>query len=848
MTADSSTHKASELGFVATAQEQAMLLDLTHDAILVLERETSVILYWNRGAEELYGWTKEEALGQVSYVLLKTRFPEPFSVIETALCHAGRWEGELVHTCRDGRRVVVESRWSVQRDADGKPLAHLEINTDITHRKRTEVSLRMQVEVSRVLGETQLDYPQLLERVAKLIAEMSGDGCVIRLLSSDQRALVPVTMHHPDPALLGAMAKAALGSTEEQGIWEPVLRERRTVRFERSDNHIPSNVSPSQREFMINHNPRAALLVPLIARGALVGALGLVRFEAACPYTDAEESLAQTLAARVALAIDNARLYREAHEARHRADQTLALLDTLVTSAPVGIAFLDRELRYIRINQWLADLNGLPISAHLGRTVRDVLPELADQLEPILVAVLAASQPALDLELSDEKRSGHGNSHHFRMSFYPVRCEAGEVLGIGGIIEDITAAVRAKEERAQMFEAETQARAAAEAANRAKDEFLSILSHELRTPLTAILGWSHILRTKREDHDTLSRGLETIERNAKVQAQLIEDILDVSRIVTGKLRVELRPIELGAVVQAAIEVVRPAAESKAIALDVDLMAAPCTIEGDAERLQQVAWNLLSNAVKFTPQGGRIEVRVQQRGASVDLRVSDTGTGIAPEFLTRIFERFQQADTSATRAHGGLGLGLSIAKYLVEQHRGSIVASSHGLDRGATFTVTLPRLVAASPECCGDEPRARAARLDGVRVLVVDDEPDARDLAAMILHEQGAQVTLASSAREALTILEREAIDVLVSDIGMPGEDGYDLLYEATARGWYGPALALTAYASSDDAKKARRVGFRVHVPKPVTPERLVEVVSQLAAEAQPAQPTPLRSPRKEDYR
>jgi hypothetical protein len=393
-------------------------------------------------------------------------------------------------------------------------------------------------------------------------------------------------------------------------------------------------------------------------------------------------------------------------------------------------------------------------------------------------------------------------------------------------------------DRARAYEVEASARGAAEAANRAKDEFLSTLSHELRTPLTAILGWAHILRAGTPEPAAIARGLAIIERNARTQARLIEDILDISGIVNGKLRLALGLVDPAAIVRAAVDAVRPAAEARAVRIEVEIDDAIGRLSADPDRLQQIAWNLLSNAVKFTPKGGAIEVRLDRQSDDARLRIIDSGAGIEAGFLPHVFERFRQADASDTRSHGGLGLGLALVKHLVEMHGGSVAASSAGSGRGATFTVTLPisrRTEEESASILVTAPTSGGSvRLDGIRVLVVDDEPDAREMIAMILEEQGATVEVAASAVEALRAAERARPDVLISDIGMPDQDGYALLKNLRAqnggREALIPALALTAYAGAHDAKMAGMAGFQRHLGKPVVPARLINAVAWLAGQ------------------
>jgi signal transduction histidine kinase/ActR/RegA family two-component response regulator len=392
-------------------------------------------------------------------------------------------------------------------------------------------------------------------------------------------------------------------------------------------------------------------------------------------------------------------------------------------------------------------------------------------------------------------------------------------------------------DNARLYRASQEARSAAEKANRAKDEFLATLSHELRTPLTPILGWTVMLRSGTLDQAAINRGLEVIERNVRAQTQLIGDLLDVSRIITGKLRLEVSRIALVPVVEAGVEAVRPSAEAKEIKLSVEVPPEVPTITGDPDRLQQVVWNLVSNAVKFTPQGGRIDVRLRAEDSSLSLSVTDNGKGIEPEFIDHVFERFRQADSTSTRAHGGLGLGLAIVRHLVELHGGSVHAESQGGGHGATFVVRLP-LALAGPEPpvvdvgTSDEPDVR---LDGVRVMVVEDETDVRDFLRVSLVQYGAEVTAFATTAEALLAVEAERPDVLVSDIGMPGEDGYSFIRRVRAlgpdRGGQVPAAALTAYAKGEDGQRVLSAGFQVHLPKPVQPSDLASVVATLAGRA-----------------
>jgi len=424
-----------------------------------------------------------------------------------------------------------------------------------------------------------------------------------------------------------------------------------------------------------------------------------------------------------------------------------------------------------------------------------------------------------------------------------VRDEGGRPLFLHGVGFDVTEQHRAQQTHEQLLR-EQQARSAAEEASRLRDEFLATLSHELRTPLSAIVGWTHILQERAADASPdVRKAVDIIARNAQVQNQLISDILDVSRIIAGKLVLEVRPVDLAGVVAAALDTVRPAAEAKEIELLPVLDPAAGPVSGDADRLQQVIWNLLSNAIKFSPEGGRIEVRLEAVDSHVELVVEDTGPGVDPEFMPYLFERFRQADASNTRAHGGLGLGLAIVRHLAELHGGSVNAANRESETGAVFTLRLPRRSAAASRTvreseAGVRGAAALPSLAGLRLLVVDDEPDAREMVKTLLERHGARVTVASSTREALEAVERRGFDVLISDIGMPGEDGYSLMRRIRDRpsrhGGDLPAVALTAYASEQDRLRSLDAGFQTHLAKPVQPHELVVVTANLARLGRPS--------------
>lgn len=418
----------------------------------------------------------------------------------------------------------------------------------------------------------------------------------------------------------------------------------------------------------------------------------------------------------------------------------------------------------------------------------------------------------------------------------PIKSGDERLVGISATVRDITERKQAEAEREQLLALEQAAREQAEAANRIKDEFLAVLSHELRSPLNPILGWAKLLQSRRFDEAAMKKALETIERNASLQAQLIEDLLDVSRIMRGKLSLTMVPVDLATTITAALETVRLAAEAKSIQIHTDLDATIGRVLGDAARLQQIVWNLLSNAVKFTPEGRQVSVQLVRAGSHAQLIVSDTGKGINPDFLPYVFDYFRQADSTTTRKFGGLGLGLAIVRYLVELHGGTVWAESLGDERGATFTVKLP-LIEVMPQRPNESPAAvthpttPVSPLVGLKILVVDDDPDSRNFFAYALEQYGAIVTAVDSAAVALQRLTQSEFDLLLSDIGMPEMDGYTLLRRVRALEGEPRksvlAIALTAYAGEINQQQALAAGFQRHIAKPVTPEELIQEILSL---------------------
>lgn len=509
------------------------------------------------------------------------------------------------------------------------------------------------------------------------------------------------------------------------------------------------------------------------------------------------------------------------------------MLAAIVESSDDAIVSKDLSGTILSWNAGAERLFGYTAEEAVGRPIVMLLPPERLEEEARILTTLMRGERIDHFET--ERVAKDGRRVHISLSVSPIKDASGRIIGGAKIARDITRRKTLEREREMLLEKEREARRLAEAANRSKDAFLAMISHELRTPLSPILTWARMLRRGLLDEDKTRKALETIERNAMAQAQLVDDLLDVSRIVAGKLRLEVRPVDLAAVIEAAIEVVRPAADGKGIRLVTVLDTETGTISGDAARLQQVVWNLLSNAVKFTPRGGRVQIALERIDSHVELVVTDNGQGVRAEFLPYLFERFQQADTGTTRIHGGLGLGLTIVRHIVELHGGTVVAESRGEGQGATFTVKLP-LTMFARTAAESERRANGVlpqagsypSLAELRVLVVDDEPDSNEAVSAVLASCGAEVRVAASAAEGLAELSRWRPDVLVSDIGMAGVDGYGFIARVRAQpGKLGriPAIALTAYASTEDRVRIFSTGFQAHVVKPMDPAELIAVVA-----------------------
>jgi PAS domain S-box-containing protein len=527
--------------------------------------------------------------------------------------------------------------------------------------------------------------------------------------------------------------------------------------------------------------------------------------------------------------------------ARKQAEEATRRLEFHVESSPLAVVEWDSDFR---VSRWSASAEGLfgwKAEDVLGKHVNEWRFVFTDDVDAVAL-VTNRQREGVEVQGVTRNRNYTREGSILYCEWYNsvLRDERGKLVSVLSLVLDVTARQSAEEERAASLVRERDARQHAEEADRLKDEFLATLSHELRTPLTSILGWASMIRNGEVEGSNASRAIETIERNARSQARLIDDLLDVSRIITGNLRLDLHPLNLAPIVEAALDALRPTADVKGMKLQTRFVPGQCLVKGDPNRLRQVIWNLLSNAIKFTPRHGSVSIDLTCVESTARLTVSDTGEGISPEFLPYVFDRFRQAEGSISRKQGGLGLGLAVARHLVELHGGTIRAESKGIGKGAVFSVDLPlaqerRDPARSEERRREVERRRsrmgAVRLDGVHVLLVEDDDDSRKLLGTMLKRNGARVTSTKSAAEALAVFEGELPDVLISDIGMPDQDGYELMRKLRAlppqRGGKTPAIALTGYASRKDRDRALNSGYQQHMAKPIEQADMIKAIAAL---------------------
>jgi PAS domain S-box-containing protein len=1127
---DVTERQQTQAALSTSEQQLRTLLENTPDIIIRTDKELRYV-YVNQAVERTQGQPVSFFIGKTSQEIGMP--PE--------LCQL--WDETLHKVLETGQEEIIEfqspsssglrtyqSRVVPEFDSEGAIQYALIVARDITELKLAEVQKaqltieqaarekaeieqhrsQFLAEVSKMLAAS-FDGETVLQNVAELAVESAVEGCCIHLTDETDGKVRLVAVAHAEASTLDVMNKLTLRNPIDNNSvngYPLVLRTGKSELITEVNEEILVAAAENEAELEVlrSLNIGSHACVPMTARGRVIGAISCFTSKSGRRYNSEDLAMLEDLAYHVALAMDNARLYAEAQQALAQTSESFALIDSLLEASPLGICFLDREMRYIRINQVLAELNGLPAEQHLGQDFRQLLPESAVKFGAIIQEVLDTGQPLLNVEMNGEPDGKPGYFGHWLGNYYPVKNENGETIGAGIILTDITIAKQteialreseirfrsvvesnmtgigfwdregtiteandaflemigytkedlvsenlcwreltppeyqeldrvaldqiaafgsctpfekeyirkdgtrlpvligaghfqgckdkgsffvldisdrkqaeaarssinqtlealiqacplaitvfsaedgvvklwnpaaekifgwnesevigqflpnvspdkqeefkanlkgirdgnaiagmetqrqrkdgspidiglwatpvrdgngnincmsivadisdrkqAEAERAQLLDREREARAEAEAINRLKDEFLATLSHELRTPLNAILGWAQVLRRGRYTAETLAIALEAIERQGRVQTRLVEDLLDVSRIIQGKLSLKIGWLDIVKTIEMAMNSVSFDAEAKSVTVNSQLDPALGLIWGDIHRLQQIVSNLLTNAVKFTPAGGTVELRLSRdvgfsiadfRGEIVtnsplpitnylQIQVSDTGKGISADFLPHVFDRFRQADGSITRANNGLGLGLAIVRHLVELHGGTVTAESLGKDRGATFTVKLPlKQPKRQKSQLRGERNSESLHpgiLAGLKVLVVDDEPDNRQLLTVMLSEWGASAIVASSAAEAIEILGHSQPDILVSDIGMPIEDGYSLIRKIrsseSGKTKRLPAVALTAYARDEDRARAIAAGYDERLTKPIEPAQFVAVLAKLA--------------------
>jgi PAS domain S-box-containing protein len=855
----------------------AAIVESSDDAIISKDLN-GTITSWNHGAEELFGYTAAEAVGRSITMLIP---PDRLAEEDMVLGHVRRGERvahfDTVRRRKDGTLIPISLTISPIRDAAGIIVGASKIARNISYRRQIEEELQ-----------------ELHRRLMGLVTASASI-----LGSPDSGAIASAAIDVARDVL--AANGYAVWRVNPSGSWQ-ILRSfgvsddfasRAIPRSERdtppfvpfSDPFVCEDVQATpmvaeMREAYRRERVVSMLVFPLAIRGHRSGTM-VFYFRQPTAFRRVDTQVGAALANLVAAALTAADLYDEQRQAREAADHARQQAAYLAQAGTVLSSSLDyqatlrsvADLSVPAIADWCAvdmvgDHGALqriavahvdPKKVQFARMLQDKYPadpNAAGGVHEVIrtgrVAYMSRIPPAL-LEAGAQDEEQRRIIRELNLTSYMCVPLTIQGKAIGAITFVSAESGRQYSEEDVRFAGELAARASlaienarayerANEASRLKDEFLATLSHELRTPLNAVLGYARMMRTQILSGEKAQSVWDVVERNATALKQIIEDVLDVSRIVAGRLRLNVEPVELPAILREAVATVMPAADAKGLHVQtvIDPLTAP--VSGDADRLQQIVWNLISNAIKFTPRGGKVQVRLSRVNSHVEVVVSDTGRGISPDFLPFVFERFRQADASFSREHGGLGLGLAIARQLTELHGGTITASSGGPDQGATFTVKLPLMIVHQPVPTGrdrEHPRAdrRAPeletipRLDGLHVLAVDDEPDSLNLLRTVLEAAGARVATARSGPEALDAMRREPCDVLIADIGMPGMDGLQFIravrrMQEPVRSI--PAAALTAYARSQDRITSLASGFHMHLVKPIDPLELVVAVATLA--------------------
>jgi PAS domain S-box-containing protein len=878
-----------------------VLLDTVQAGIVACDAEGRLKLF-NKAARSFHGMTEHPLPPEqwaTHYNLYLPDGKTPMTTEEIPLYQALQGQQvqdvEMMIVPQQGRAHLLSTNGQVICDHDGKKQGAVVVMHDITARHQAEVDRaqfsRQQVqahtdrleaeadlrrsafldEVSTALAAS-LDYEQTLQNVAQLAVPYFADWCCVDLVD-DEGVIHRVAVAHSDPEKVQFGWEVAhrfpRHLEDGYGVSQVVKTGQSEIAIEITDEQLAASVSnPDYLRILREVGLKSCILAPLQARGRVLGSISFVFTESSRRYCRDDLRLAEDLARRAAIAIDNARLYHTVQQAKQAAEKAVDRTTRLQTvTAALAESLTAEQVAEVIVTQSMAALDAtaaLVVLVSQDRTELEIVKSIGYQAElveswqrfsidadvPLAKAIRTGEPVWVEALLDRIARHPHLAEIYGRYEFdswiaLPLIIQG---RSVGGMLlsfrefkhlsqddrEFILALSRQCAQaisRAQLYEAERLARAEAEQANRVKDEFLAVLSHELRSPLNPILGWTKLLQTGKVQPDKTNQALETIERNAKLQAQLIEDLLDISRMLQGKLSLHIAPVNLETVIQGAIETVQFAASAKSIQIQTVLSPIEKTVLGDTNRLQQVIWNLLSNAIKFTPHHGHVIVQLEELDHQIQIRVIDTGRGINPDFLPHVFDYFRQADGSTTRNFGGLGLGLAIARQLVELHGGMIWAESAGEGLGAAFTVRLPLTNPPVGPSTEVQLPTQAENLAGLHILVVDDDADMRDLAEFILVQHGAQVRVTKSAAEAMAALSQCVPDVLLCDIGMPDMDGYQLIHQirewSLEQGGAVPAIALTAYAGEYDKQQALNAGFQQHMAKPVEPEALVRAISAL---------------------
>ncbi|MBH8571645.1 PAS domain S-box protein [Nostocaceae cyanobacterium CENA369] len=771
---------------------------------------------------------------------------------------------------KDGHYIWLESTIRAIRDSQTREIIEMQAAArDITDRKREEDKQRFLAQATSILAAS-LDYETTFTSLAQLVVPEIADWCVVDIIA-DNQSVRRVATAHADASkqkLVEQLKNYPPDLNQAGGVGRVIQSRKSQINHDISEQQMQAATCDAEHLQLLQQlAPKSAMFVLLTIRERILGAITLVS-SSGRRYNHNDLMLAEDVARRAAIAVDNAQLFAQAQ----RSQQAAVLAAARTARLQALTAALSQSLSVAQVAEVIVEqgMAALGASSALVALVTESGTELeiirAVGHQPELIELWRRFSINAPVPLAEAVRTGepvwqeptttrttrysHLAYAYARYNYdswisIPLTIEGRTVGGMSlafaempefsqhdrAFVRSLAQQCAQAMERARLYEAEQTAREVAETANRIKDEFLAVLSHELRSPLNPILGWSKLLQTKKLDEKTISQALKTIERNAKLQAQLIEDLLDISRILQGKLSLNSSPVDLTLVISAAMETVRLSAEAKSIQIHPALEPNIGKVVGDSSRLQQIVWNLLSNAVKFTPEGGRVDIRLEKIATQAQITVNDTGKGIDPNFLPYVFDYFRQENSTTTRKFGGLGLGLAIVRHLVELHGGTVKAESLGENQGATFSVRLPLLKDLSESKLDSEDFEPTANLNGVKILIVDDDADTREFIAFLLEQYGAYVTAVTSATEVLAALSQSLPDVLLSDIGMPEVDGCMLIRQVRTlppeQGGQIPAIALTAYAGEMNEQQVLTAGFNKHIAKPVEPARLVEAIANL---------------------